>query len=188
MSGVQSPTIGSPFAPTSPSMLPQRPRRTPLFALLAFVQSIVWLNSTADEVVALFEAVGRIWNIRRDVLGATVLAWGETVPDLVAVVSLAKAGQGTMAIAACFGGPVFNLLISMGGPIVYVTAKNGPVLYQMTSGVVLLVAATVGVLGSLVVVVPRRFGWRLPRTLGLALLGFYAFSQAAFLIAMGVEL
>lgn len=59
-------------------------------------------------------------------IGATILSWGETIPELVASYTLAKAGQGTMALASCFGGPVFNLLIGMGAPILYQTLQQGP--------------------------------------------------------------
>ena len=173
---------------TSPFFQGLRPRRCVFFALIAFVQSILWLNATAEEVVSVFEAIGRIWNVRRDTLGATVLAWGETVPDLVAVLSLSRAGQGTMAIAACFGGPVFNLLVSMGGPILIAGAKSGTIPYQLTSGVVVLVVATVLVLVGLLMAVPLRYGWSLPRELGGVLLVVYAVSQVVFLMAEGIVL
>lgn len=84
---VVSPTGG--FSPTAASggglganfkaaLFASRPRRNPVFALMAFLQCILWLNTAADELVALFEAGGRLLNVRQDVLGATVLAWGET--------------------------------------------------------------------------------------------------------------
>jgi sodium/potassium/calcium exchanger 6 len=194
-SGAPPPPPSSPHLPlavtpaaaeSAARLAARRPRRAPLLALLAFLQCIVWLNAAADELVALFEAVGGIWSVRRDVLGATVLTWGETVPDLVAVVSLARSGQGTMAIAACFGGPVFNLLVSMGGPIMYAAAKNGAVEYRVTSGVLVLVGATLCALGYLLAAVPLRHGWALRRRVGLTLLGFYAASQVAFLLVEGV--
>jgi sodium/potassium/calcium exchanger 6 len=166
----------------------QRPRQCIFFALLAFLQCILWLNATAEEVVSIFEAIGRIWNVRRDTLGATVLAWGETIPDLVAVVSLSKAGQGTMAIAACFGGPVFNLLVSMGGPVLIASSRTGAIPYQMTSGVVVLVVFTVAVLVGLLVAGPLRYNWMLQRELGWVLLGVYALSQVIFLLAEGIVL
>ena len=40
----------------------------------------------------------------QDMIGGTVLAMGETVPELVATCTLAAAGQQTMALAACFAG------------------------------------------------------------------------------------
>ena len=63
-----------------------------MFALMAFVQSAVWLSQIADEVVALFQAIGNIFSVADDLLGATVLAWGETVPDLMAMIAVARAG------------------------------------------------------------------------------------------------
>ena len=47
----------------------------------------------------------------QDIIGGTVLSWGENVPEVVATLTLARAGQGTMALAACFAGPVFNLAV-----------------------------------------------------------------------------
>ena len=40
-----------------------------------------------------------------------MLSWGENVPEVVATLTLARAGQGTMALAACFAGPMFNLAV-----------------------------------------------------------------------------
>lgn len=40
------------------------------------------------------QAIGRICDISQDLLGATVLAWGEAVPELAATLSLARQGQG----------------------------------------------------------------------------------------------
>lgn len=39
------------------------------------------------------QAIGRIVDVSQDMLGATVLAWGEAVPELVATLSLARSGQ-----------------------------------------------------------------------------------------------
>lgn len=47
----------------------------------------------------------------QDIIGGTVLSWGENVPEVVATLTLARAGQGTMALAACFAGPMFNLAV-----------------------------------------------------------------------------
>ena len=40
------------------------------------------------------QAIGRICDISQDLLGATVLAWGEAVPELAATLTLARQGQG----------------------------------------------------------------------------------------------
>ena len=48
------------------------------------------------------------------VLGLTVLAFGNSIQDLVANVTLSKRGLSTMATTACFAGPIFNLCIGLG--------------------------------------------------------------------------
>jgi len=153
------------------------------FALIAFVQCMVAMNAVADEVVSLFVTAGRIWNIPQNILGATCLAWGETISDLIAVLSLAKAGQGTMALAACFGGAIFNLLVSLGGPIIVAGARRGVISYHTTWGVALLVEMTVLVLLVLLLAVPLRYDWQLPRTLAWGMLASYAISQVLFFLS-----
>lgn len=48
-------------------------------------------------------------------MGITVLAWGNSMGDLSANMTMAKKGLANMAITACFAGPVFNILIGLGG-------------------------------------------------------------------------
>ncbi len=45
------------------------------------------------QVVAVLNGGGAILGIDEDLLGATVLAWGETLPDLVAMLAVARAGM-----------------------------------------------------------------------------------------------
>ena len=47
-------------------------------------------------------------------MGLTVLAWGNSMADLSANVTMARKGLANMAITACFAGPVFNILIGLG--------------------------------------------------------------------------
>lgn len=67
-------------------------RANTVFAVVAFAQSAVWLAEVADEVVAVLGAAGAVLAIDEDLLGATVLAWGETLPDLFAMLAVARAG------------------------------------------------------------------------------------------------
>jgi len=157
-----------------------------LFAAIAFINCMLWLNATADEVVALLECLGRGYGIREDVLGATLLAVGETFPDLVAVRSLVKSQHLTMALAACFGGPVFNLLVSMGGPILIATLHNGPIMYILSSGTVSLVLSTLTVLAVLLVAIPFGSSWKLSQSIVWLLLLAYGISRIAFLMVEGI--
>lgn len=44
-------------------------------------------------------------------LGLTVLAWGNSVGDLSTNMAMARKGLANMAMTACYAGPVFNLLV-----------------------------------------------------------------------------
>jgi sodium/potassium/calcium exchanger 6 len=90
-----------------------------VFALLAFVQAIVWLNLSASGLVQICVVVGVIFGLQPALLGATVLAWGNSVPDLVNNSAMARDGFPSMAVAACFASPLFTLLVGMGGALAY---------------------------------------------------------------------
>ncbi|PSC70828.1 coiled-coil domain-containing 94-like protein isoform A [Micractinium conductrix] len=162
----------------------RRPRRHVALALVASLQCMLWMSLAADELVALFQAIGRIVDVSQDLLGATVLAWGEAVPELVATLSLARSGQATMAIAAVFGGPIFNVLIAWAGPtLVAALRHHGPMPYRLSPGVGVLVVFTLVVLTFLLAAMPLAFRWRLDRRAAWAVLGIYGVSQVLFLAA-----
>ena len=115
-------------------------------------------------------------------IGGTILSWGETVPELVATYTLARMGHSTMAIAGCFAGPVFNLMMGLGLPVLYSSLKNGDLVMEVTNGIKLLVIQSVLVLSVLVVTVPLLFRWRLHQQIGLALLAVYVVFQVVFVL------
>lgn len=45
------------------------------------------------------------------VLGLTVLAWGNSIGDLSTNMAMARKGLANMAMTACYAGPLFNLLV-----------------------------------------------------------------------------
>jgi hypothetical protein len=99
---------------------PDAPRRAVrimdgVLTALAFVLSVTWMDATAGELVALLAAIGKISGVSETLLGATVLAWGNSVGDMVANTTVAREGRPAMAIAACFAGPLFNLLMGRVG-------------------------------------------------------------------------
>jgi hypothetical protein len=59
--------------------------------------------------------------------GRQVLAWGNSVGDLVADVVIARAGQPKTAVAGCYAGPLFNMLIGLGLALTIKTAAHYPV-------------------------------------------------------------
>ena len=92
--------------------------------------------------------------------------------------------QATMAIAAVFGGPIFNVLIAWAGPtLVAALRHHGPMPYRLSPGVGVLVVFTLVVLTFLLAAMPLAFRWRLDRRAAWAVLGIYGVSQVLFLAA-----
>merc|ERR1712216_278834 len=73
-----------------------------------------WIDTIAGQLVDCLSFVGGLADIPVPVLGLTVVAWGNSVGDLFTNLAMTKKGLGNMALTACFGGPVFNILVGMG--------------------------------------------------------------------------
>ncbi|KAJ4830305.1 Cation/calcium exchanger 5 [Turnera subulata] len=151
--------------------------------LVAFVMSVFWISTVAGELLNCLEAVGKLLEVPPSLLGLTVLAWGNSVGDLVADVAVAKAGQPAMAMAGCFAGPMFNMLVGLGTALAMLTADVYPDAYKLNFhiGIVLaFVFLLLGLMGSLLVITWSRF--RVPRFWGFCLVGLYIFFMAVSLV------
>ncbi|KAJ6359818.1 hypothetical protein OIU77_003927 [Salix suchowensis] len=154
-----------------------------LVVLVAFVMSVFWISAVAGELLNCLEAVGILLEVPPSLLGLTVLAWGNSVGDLVADVAVAKAGQPAMAMAGCFAGPMFNMLVGLGSALVILTADVYPKAYRLhfhISIVIAFVFLLFGLMGSLLVITWSRF--RVPRFWGFCLVGLYVFFVAVSLV------
>ncbi|MCJ1386609.1 hypothetical protein MMC17_009735 [Xylographa soralifera] len=159
------------------------PRHRVLLCFVGFVVSIAWISTIANEVVGILKAFGVIFGISDAILGLTIFAVGNSLGDLVADVTVARLGYPVMALSACFGGPMLNILLGIGLSGLYMTIRDGnrkhiqypgrPLKYKpyqvevdgtlLISGITLVVT-----LVGLLIVVPlnkwvmdRRIGWGL---------------------------
>ena len=82
--------------------------------VVGFASSILWTNELADELVAALQYLGTALGVSPSILGLTVLAWGNSLGDLIADTALARAGNPRMGAASCFGSPLFNMMIGAG--------------------------------------------------------------------------
>jgi solute carrier family 24 (sodium/potassium/calcium exchanger), member 6 len=165
-----------------------KPIYYPVVVFFTFTLSIMVITGVAQELVGLLKSIGLIVDIPPIILGATVLAWGNSVGDLVANVVQAKNGNPGMSIAACYGGPLFNLLVSLGVSLTILTAKTIPNpflvktdhLFLLTGGFLFFVLWT-----SLIFISVRC--WRLKWPLGVYLIILYiAFMVLTVLIKFGI--
>ncbi|KAM0951001.1 putative sodium/calcium exchanger membrane region [Dioscorea sansibarensis] len=143
-------------------------------ALVAFMMSVFWISTVAGELLNCLAAIGNLMELHPAILGLTVLAWGNSVGDLVADVAVAKAGQPATAMAGCFAGPMFNMLVGLGSALVRETWNMYPGAYVLQfhiSIVVAFVFLLLSLMGSLLVV--TWFGFRVPRFWGFFLVGLY---------------
>ena len=79
------------------------PKWQPILAFIGFVISVGWIYLIANEIVSLLKAVGVQFAISDAILGLTVLAWGNSIGDMVADIAIAKQGYPRMGFSACFG-------------------------------------------------------------------------------------
>ncbi|CAL5194712.1 unnamed protein product [Lathyrus oleraceus] len=154
--------------------------------VVAFVMSVFWISTTAGELVNCLEALGTLLKLSPAFLGLTVLAWGNSVGDLVADVAVAKAGHPAMAMAGCFAGPMFNMLVGLGTALVIQTTNIYPKAYELNFHVGIVIAFVfllLSLMGSLLVITWSRF--RVPRFWGFCLVGLYiAFMALSMVVAI----
>merc|ERR1712098_335053 len=171
-------------SPTKP------PKYRFVLCFLGFVVAIAWISTIANEVVGVLKAIGVILGISDAILGLTIFAVGNSLGDLVADITVARLGYPVMALSACFGGPMLNILLGIGLSGIYMTIKGANhkhakhpgnhIEYKpyeievsgtlMISGVTLLVT-----LVGLLLVVPLN-GWRMDRRVGIGLIALWTLS------------
>ncbi|EQL02798.1 Ca2+ transporter [Ophiocordyceps sinensis CO18] len=169
-----------------------RPRFYHVLCFLGFVISIAWISTIAGEVVGVLKAFGVILGISEALLGLTIFAAGNSIGDLVADITVARLGYPVMALSACFGGPMLNILLGIGIGGVMMMAKQakrehakhperpmqyGP--YRVQVGGTLMVSSItlLMMLFLLLILVPMN-KWILSRRIGWVVIGLWALSTA----------
>ncbi|CAI9102262.1 OLC1v1000503C1 [Oldenlandia corymbosa var. corymbosa] len=161
---------------------PPKSEQVPVI-LVAFVMSVFWISTVAGELLNCLAALGLLLKLPPALLGMTVLAWGNSIGDLVADVALAKAGQPAMAMAGCFACPMFNMLFGLGTALVIQSASVFPEAYELRFHISIVTAFVFlisSLMGSMLVVTWNRF--RVPRFWGFFLVGLYVVFMVVSLI------
>ncbi|KAJ2263805.1 hypothetical protein GGI01_000450 [Coemansia sp. RSA 376] len=145
---------------------------------IGFACGMAWVYIIANEVVSITQALGLMLGLSEEILGLTVVGFGNSLGDLVTNLALTRMGYPMMAISACFGGPMLCLLIGVGVAAYGIMAGSGPDnddTYRMpiTSPTVLVSTACL-LLNSLIflIAIPRQ-DYHMTRAVGLAALTVY---------------
>ena len=165
------------------------PRWRVLLCFLGFVVSISWISTIAGEVVGVLKTLGVILDMSDAILGLTIFAVGNSLGDLVADITVARLGFPVMALSACFGGPMLNILLGIGISGCYMTIKGSrahkhhpekPIKYKpyhldISTTLVISGATLLATLLGLLVMVPSR-KWKMDKMVGWCLVALWTTS------------
>ena len=100
----------------------------------------------ADALVATVKISAERFSIPTSVIGATVVAFGTSAPEISIIISSVKKGQGGLAIGNIFGANILNIIFGIG--MTTIMSKGNvviePVYYQYFFPIIVLIIAVFG--------------------------------------------
>ncbi|GAA5901152.1 hypothetical protein JCM8208_002290 [Rhodotorula glutinis] len=148
-----------------------------ILCFLGFLIAMVWILMIVNEVVGVLQTLGHIFGISDAILGLTIFAMGNSLGDLVANATVARMGYPAMAIAACFGGPMLNILLGVGLSgtymILFDPSHRGQQLYiEMNTTLLVSGVGLFAILVGTLIVVPLN-SYRMSKRVGATLILAY---------------
>jgi len=146
------------------------------FIVIGLLMSILWIYFIAQELVALLSACGLILRISNAIMGLTVLAWGNSIGDMVSNVVVSRKGFPQMALSACYASPLCTMLLGLGIAltirIVKLRAFSFSLEDQLSNTVFWGFLFLIGSLGMMMILIPAT-GFQFKRFVGFLLIGIY---------------
>jgi sodium/potassium/calcium exchanger 6 len=166
----------------------KKPRWYPFISIPGFIISVAWISTVADEMVSILKALGVIWNISEAILGLTVFAVGNSLDDLAANVSVAQHRHPVMALSACFGGPLLNILLGISISGLYIFAKSLQMKHQIveinlhSSQTLFITAGTVIAILVATLSMMLWTRWKMTKLVGIVLIAIWGIGTIVNLV------
>jgi K+-dependent Na+/Ca+ exchanger-like protein len=90
-----------------------------------FILSLIIIGYACYWLVVASEAFAETLGIPSVIIALTILAGGSSVPEMISSAVVSKQGRGDMAIANAIGSNIFDILISLGLPVLIFTSMQG---------------------------------------------------------------
>eukprot|EP00158_Paraphelidium_tribonemae_P009201 Partr_v1_DN28799_c0_g1_i1_m63380 putative calcium exchanger len=156
------------------------PFRHPLFCFYGFVMGLFWIYLVANEVVGVLRALGTILSISPAIMGVTVLAFGNSISDLISNVTMARMGFPTMSISASFSGPLITILLTLGISGV-ITTSDAPLIIPVNTNLIITYFGLLGLVTIDIISIPL-LGYKVGKKFGVSMLVYYCCVMAVTLI------
>ena len=101
--------------------------QTTLFKVLSvvgFVASLLIMSKMSDELVVLIQVVGTVSGLDQTLMGLTLLALANSTSELITNLAIARMGYSAMALGACYGGTMLNIVLGLGFSTMLTSAAN----------------------------------------------------------------
>jgi Ca2+/Na+ antiporter len=157
--------------------------------VFCFVVSLAWIACFSFLLVWWVDILGQICHVPEIIMGFTILAAGTSIPDAVSSMAVAKIGEGDMAVSSSIGSNIFDILIGLPVPWMIKTGliEGGGYEIKIKSPylvfyVILLLSMVFATIVSIHVL-----GWKLNKTLGVAMTALYCLFLSIALIVEFTE-
>ena len=96
-----------------------------IFIVFSIIFSINFISWISNFIVDFLNILGFATYLDTSFLGITILAFGNSVGDLIADTTMAQKNKGEMAITGTFSSQTFNLLVGLGCSLIITNYKTG---------------------------------------------------------------
>lgn len=144
---------------------------------IGFFAAISFISILSSQVISILTLISDLSQIKQSLVGLTLFALGNSTGDFVSCIIIGKRYP-LMALSACIGGPLLNLLLGLG-----VSGLLTSVQLSLTPSIII---CSVGLLINLCVLFSVSItGWSCNRAIGICMVAVWVFGiSIAFLIEM----